>query len=79
MIKISVGVFVAFMMPIGVTGAQRLPAPIGHRQPSAADVPSNDSMRGIRTADVQSTNKPESRRRRPIDLDVPNICWNCNK
>lgn len=32
------------LLPRG-TIAQLLPAPIGHRQPSAADVPANDSVR----------------------------------
>src|SRR3954452_12407195 len=34
------------LLPIGSAVAQLLQAPIGHRQPNVADVPSNDSVRG---------------------------------
>jgi hypothetical protein len=34
------------LLPIGSAVAQLLQAPIGHRQPTVADVPSNDSVRG---------------------------------
>jgi hypothetical protein len=61
--------------------------PIGHRQPSAADVPANDSVRGDANLAGQPQAQPSTKRRRTgrtrSDMEVimktPNICSNCNE
>ena len=62
-------------------------APIGHRQPSASDVPASDSVRGDANLSGQSpdqTPKKRSRSRRvqsnvDVIMKTPNICSNCNE
>jgi hypothetical protein len=66
-------------------------APIGHRQPSATDVPANDSVRGDPAlAGVAAPATPKRKkgsrartRRVQNNVDVimktPNICSNCNQ
>jgi hypothetical protein len=66
-------------------------APIGHRQPSATDVPANDSVRGdpalagaaAPAAPAAPTKKSKRTRRVQSNVDVimktPNICSNCNE
>jgi hypothetical protein len=62
-------------------------APIGHRQPTAADVPLNDSVRGDANISGQTpdpTPKKRSRSHRvqsnvDVIIKTPNICSNCNE
>jgi hypothetical protein len=62
-------------------------APIGHRQPTAADVPLNDSVRGDTDISGQTpdpTPKKRSRSHRvqsnvDVIMKTPNICSNCNE
>jgi hypothetical protein len=70
--------------PIGVALAQQQ-APIGHRQPTASEVPANDSVRGDASLDAQpraSTKRSRSRRVQSnvdVIMKTPNICSNCNQ
>lgn len=58
-------------------------APIGHLQPNASDVPTNDTYRA--TADTPaklSKKRARSRRdrsRTDVIMKTPNICSNCNQ
>jgi hypothetical protein len=60
---------------------------VGHRQPSAADVPANDSVRGDpglagRTTTTTTTKRKRSRRVQSnvdVIMKTPNICSNCNQ
>jgi hypothetical protein len=60
-------------------------APIGHRQPTASEVPANDSVRGDASLDAQpqpSTKRSRSRRVQSnvdVIMKTPNICSNCNQ
>jgi hypothetical protein len=62
-------------------------APTGHRQPSAADSPSDDAARGAdaavgRSATKTSRKRSQARRgRRETDnmMKTPNICSNCDR
>jgi hypothetical protein len=58
-------------------------APIEHRQPTASEVPANDSVRGD-AALVDQTPKKRTRSRRvqnnvDVIMKTPNICSNCNE
>jgi|tagenome__1003787_1003787.scaffolds.fasta_scaffold20088529_1 hypothetical protein len=86
--KLAVSTFIltlAWLIPSQFTRAQQ-PAPIGHRQPTAAEVPSNDSVVGDANLWGQAPDPiPNKRSRRGaqktnIDfiLKTPNICYNCN-
>jgi hypothetical protein len=77
--KIASSVAILYLALIGPTIAQILPAPIGHRQPTAADVPSDDSVQGLGPGEVQPTGKTKPARSRYNEMSVPNICWNCDK
>jgi hypothetical protein len=72
--------------------AAQAQAPMGQRQPSAADVPANDSVRGDpglaggpRRAGPTPKKRARSHRVRRVqsNIDVimktPNICSNCNQ
>jgi hypothetical protein len=77
MFKIAFGIFIAHAALIGSTPAQEFPAPVGHRQPTAADVPSNDSVRGLGPNDAEPSGKRKGRWYN--DANVPSICSNCNQ
>jgi hypothetical protein len=65
--------------------------PIGHRQPSASNVPADDSVRGDASLDAQPQPQPQPQpstkrsrgRRAQNNMDVimktPNICSNCSQ
>ena len=57
------------------------PAPIGHRQPTAESVPSDDSVVGSGIGEHRSAAAPAAKPEVSIPLDdgmnVPNICSNC--
>ncbi len=80
----------ALLSLVSEVGWAQGPAPIGHRQPTAADVPANDSVRA--DADLSGQNPtpppaaPDKRTRRErarSNLEVltktPNICSNCDR
>jgi hypothetical protein len=85
------GLSLVWLLPVNPADAQGQ-APVGHRQPSAADVPANDSVRGdpalagaaAPTAPAAPTRKKASRTRRvqsnvDVIMKTPNICSNCNQ
>jgi hypothetical protein len=80
----STALAVAMSVLMHGTASAQLPAPIGHRQPSAENVPADDSVRGS-TLNVEHrsvaapTNK--SKAINPFDdgMDFPNICSNCDQ
>jgi hypothetical protein len=61
--------------------------PIGHRQPTASEVPANDSVRGDASLDAQPQRRPSTKRSRgrraqnnmDVIIKTPNICSNCNQ
>jgi hypothetical protein len=66
------------------TASAQLPAPIGHRQPSAETVPADDSVRGSTlSTEHRSVAGPttKSKAANPFDdgMDFPNICSNCDQ
>jgi uncharacterized iron-regulated membrane protein len=69
------------------SAAAQSQSPIGHRQPGAADVPANDSMRGDANLAGQPQAQPSTKRRRAgrtrsemeVIMKTPNICSNCNQ
>jgi hypothetical protein len=76
----------AWLTPSQFARAQQQ-APIGHRQPTAADVPSNDSVQGDpnlsgQTPDLTPNKRSRRREVQRTNIDVilktPNICYNCN-
>ena len=80
------GLALAWLAPSQFACAQQQ-APIGHRQPTASDVPLNDSVRGDadlsgQTPDPTPPKKRSPTRRAQSNVDVimktPNICYNCN-
>jgi hypothetical protein len=79
-------VSLACLGSIGSAIAQQQ-APTGHRQPTASDVPANDSVRGDANLSDQApdqTSKKRSRTRRvqsnvDVIMKTPNICSNCNQ
>jgi hypothetical protein len=81
----ATGLSLGCLVAIASAAAQ---APVGHRQPSAANVPANDSVRGDaglagQTTTTTRTTKRTRSRRVQSNLDVimktPNICSNCNQ
>jgi hypothetical protein len=80
------GLALGWLPPSQFARAQQQ-APIGHRQPTAAEVPSNDSVRGDANLSGQTpdpTPKKRSRTRRAqgnvdVIMKTPNICSNCNE
>jgi len=82
------GLSLVWLLPVNPADAQGQ-APIGHRQPSAADVPANDSVRGDpalagAAAPAAPKRKKASRTRRvqsnvDVIMKTPNICSNCNQ
>ena len=76
-----------FWLPANQFARAQQQAPIGHRQPTASDVPSNDSVRGDANLSGQTPdptpNKSSRTRRAQSNVDVimktPNICYNCNE
>jgi hypothetical protein len=87
--KLAVSTFIltlAWLIPSQFTRAQQ-PAPIGHRQPTAAEVPSNNSVQGDpnlsgQTPDPTPNKRSRTRGAQKTNVDVilktPNICYNCN-
>jgi hypothetical protein len=76
----------AWLIPSQFARAQQQ-APIGHRQPTAAEVPSNDSVLGDANLSGQTPDTTPNKRSRTrgaqktnVDfiLKTPNICYNCN-
>jgi hypothetical protein len=81
----AIGLSLGCLAAIASAAAQ---APVGHRQPSAANVPANDSVRGDaglagQTTTTTTTTKRTRSRRLQSNVDVimktPNICSNCNQ
>jgi hypothetical protein len=72
----SISLYTASMT---LTAAQEFPAPVGHRQPTAATVPSDDNVRGLGPSDVEPARKSKALKAWNNELKVPNICWNCNE
>jgi hypothetical protein len=85
----AMGLALGCLVAIASAAAQ---APVGHRQPSAADVPANDSVRGdpglagpTTTTTTTTTTKTKRKRSRRVQSNVdvimktPNICSNCNQ
>ena len=52
------------------------PAPVGHRQPRAADVPPDDSIVGG-PMKTDSKGKAKAPRERRLDQGVPKVCIGC--
>jgi hypothetical protein len=66
------------------TASAQLPAPIGHRQPTAETVPADDSVRGSALhTEHRSVAAPMSKSQaaNPFDdgMNFPNICSNCDQ
>jgi hypothetical protein len=80
----AMGLSLGCLVAIGSAAAQ---APVGHRQPSAANVPADDSIRGdaglVGPTTTRTTTKRKRSRRVQSNVDVimktPNICSNCNQ
>jgi hypothetical protein len=82
------GLSLVWLFPLHPADAQGQ-APIGHRQPNAAVVPPDDSVRGdpalagAAAPAVPSRKKSARTRRVRSNVDVimktPNICSNCNQ
>jgi|KBSMisStandDraft_5_1062788.scaffolds.fasta_scaffold1338006_1 hypothetical protein len=73
----------AALIPLTQTGASAAwPAPIGHRQPNAAEVPPNDSVIG-ESSEGRSAAGPFGGPTGAIPLDdgmsFPDICSNCDQ
>src|SRR5690348_10916072 len=73
---LSIFLYTALM---SLTAAQEFPAPVGHRQPTAATVPIDDSVRGLGPSDVEPPRQFKAPNAWYNDTKVPNICWNCNE
>jgi hypothetical protein len=75
------------LLSVGGGVAAQQQAPIGHRQPTAGDVPASDSVRGDANLSGQTpdpTPKKRARSRRvqsnvDVIMKTPNICSNCNQ
>jgi hypothetical protein len=76
----------AWLTPTQFARAQQQ-APIGHRQPTAADVPSNDSVQGDANLSGQTPDRTPKKRgsltrgaqnNLDVILETPNIYYNCN-
>jgi hypothetical protein len=89
-IAAALGLAVVWLVQVAPSAAQQ--APIGHRQPSATDVPGNDSVRGDaglagdsglagRTAPASKKRGRSRRVQSNVDviMKTPNICSNCNQ
>ena len=83
----ALGLSLGWMLTIGSAAAQQQ-APIGHHQPSAVDVPANDSVRGDANLSGEPATKPTSTKRAragrarsemEVIMKTPNICSNCNE
>jgi hypothetical protein len=66
------------------TASAQLPAPIGHRQPTADTVPADDSVRSSTlSTEHRSVAGPATKSKavNPFDdgMDFPNICSNCDQ
>jgi hypothetical protein len=66
------------------TAIAQTSAPIGHRQPTAATVPADDSVRGSgliseHRSVAAPTAKSSAVNRFDDGLDFPNICSNCDQ
>jgi hypothetical protein len=82
----AMGLSLGCLVAIASAAAQ---APVGHRQPSAANVPADDSVRGdaglAGRATTTTTTKTKRTRSRRVQSNVdvimktPNICSNCNQ
>jgi hypothetical protein len=80
----AMGLSLGCLVAIASAAAQ---APVGHRQPSAANVPADDSVRGDsglagRTTTTTTTKRTRSRRVQSnvdVIMKTPNICSNCNQ
>jgi hypothetical protein len=85
------GLVLAGLLWVDPVAAQQQ-APIGHRQPTASEVPANDSIRGdaglagdaaVANHMPQKSKKRARSRRVQSNVDVimktPNICSNCNQ
>ena len=74
--------FAALSLTRGAANAQ-LPAPVGHRQPTAESVPADDSVLGSGATEHRSAAKPSANPKaaNPMDagLSFPNICSNCDQ
>jgi hypothetical protein len=74
-------------LPPGQFARAQQQAPIGHRQPTAAEVPSNDSVSGDANLSGQTPDAAPKKRSRmraaqknvDVILKTPNICYNCNE
>jgi hypothetical protein len=85
-LALALVIAVCGLLPMNSAAAQSQ-APIGHRQPSAVDVPTNDSVRGDANLANQPQPQPSTKRGRAgrtrSDMEVimktPNICSNCNE
>jgi hypothetical protein len=81
----AVAVSAAWLASLAPAAAQQ--APIGHRQPTASEVPANDSVRGDAGLDGQAQAPPSTKRSRgrraqnnmDVIMKTPNICSNCNE
>ena len=92
MLAAAYGLSLGYLLPIGGAVAQSQ-APIGHRQPTASDVPGDDSVRGdVNLGGAQSPTQPPTKRSRgkrsrgkraggemEVIMKTPNICSNCNE
>jgi hypothetical protein len=66
------------------TASAQLPAPVGHRQPTAETVPADDSVRGSTlSTEHRSVAAPTINLKavNPLDdgMNFPNICSNCDQ
>jgi hypothetical protein len=66
------------------TASAQLPAPIGHRQPTAETVPADDSVRGSalnteHRSVAAPTTKSKAVNAFDDGMDFPNICSNCDQ
>jgi hypothetical protein len=78
----AMGLSLGCLVAIASAAAQ---APVGHRQPSAANVPADDSVRGDAGLAGRTTTTTKRKRSRRVQSNVdvimktPNICSNCNQ
>jgi hypothetical protein len=87
MLAAAYGLSLGCLLPIGVAIAQTQ-APVGHRQPTASEVPGDDSVRGdVNLSGAQPSTQPPAKRSRgkrargdmEVIMKTPNICSNCNE
>jgi hypothetical protein len=88
--SLMIAISAAALVSLALSQASQAQAPIGHRQPTAADVPANDSVRGdadlggqTATPAPAAPDKRTKRQRAQSNLEVltktPNICSNCDQ